>query len=229
VQWFLAPNNAPVGSPVLSSIGRTFRYHLGTAFFGSAIIATVQFFRLMVQAYLYGVSRGNESNSLVIAAKALANCCLKCLERFLDFVNKNAYIQTAIEGTNFCSSAYNGFTLLLRNALRLAAIAGISTVFLAIGKVFVAALTGFISALIIMGGDIQNITSAPVFSVTVIVLIAFAVASAFMDSWVRAPPLRGATPPAIRPVCPPPLPSRFMGVVQTRGGRCRKCAPRQPG
>ena len=85
----------------------------------------------------------------------------------------------------------NAFQLLLRNALRLGAIVGITTVFLWLGKLFVAVLTGFVCALIIMGGDIQNITSAPVFSVTVIVLIAFAVASAFMDSWVRAPPLRG--------------------------------------
>ena len=138
----------------------------------------------MVQAYLYIVSRGNESNSLVVAAKALADCCLSCLQRFLEFVNKNAYIQTAIEGTNFCTSASNAFQLLLRNALRLAAITGITTVFLCIGKLFVAAVTGFISALIIMGGDINDVVNAPMFSVTVIVLMAFAIGSAFMDSWV---------------------------------------------
>ena len=114
----------------------------------------------MVQAYLYIVSRGNESNSLVVAAKALADCCLSCLERFLDFVNKNAYIQTAIEGTNFCTSASNAFQL----------------------------LTGFISALIIMGGDINDVVNAPMFSVTVIVLMAFAIGSAFMDSWVGPRP-----------------------------------------
>ena len=162
------------------------RYHLGTVFFGSALIAAVQLLRLSVQAYLYVISRGNESNSLVMAGKALADCCLKCLERFLDFVNKNAYIQTAIEGTSVCTSASNAFQLLLRNALRLAAITGITTVFLCIGKLFVAAMTGFICALIIMGGNINDVVNAPMFSVTVIVLMAFAIASAFMDSWVRA-------------------------------------------
>ena len=157
---------------------------MGTVFFGSAVIAAVQLLRMMVQAYLYLVSRGDESNSLVIAGKALANCCLSCLERFLEFINKNAYIQTAIEGTNFCTSAQNALQLLLRNALRLAALTGVTTVLLCMGKLLVASMTGFICALIIMGGDINNVTNAPILSVTVIVLMAFAIASAFMDSWV---------------------------------------------
>jgi hypothetical protein len=169
-QWFIAPRNSPVGSPLLSSIivGRTLRYHLGTVFFGSALIAAVQLARMVVQGYLYMVSRGSESNSAVLACRALAGCCLGCLQRFVDAVNKNAYVQTAIEGTGFCASAGNAFQLLLRNALRLAAVAGITTLLLGICKVCVAATTGFVCALIIVGGDINNVVSAPVFSVTVV-------------------------------------------------------------
>ena len=159
---------------------------MGTVFFGSALIATIQLIRLLIQGYLYMIARGNQSNSLVIAAKAIADCCLKCLERFVEFVNKNAYIQCSIEGTNFCKAAHDAFQLLMRNALRLAAIQGLSTIFLFVGKICVAAMTGFICALVIMGGDINNVTQAPLFSVTCIVFIAFAIASAFMDAWVRA-------------------------------------------
>lgn len=49
-------------------------------------------------------------------------CCLKCffwcLEKFLKFINKNAYIMCAIHGKNFCSSAKDAFLLLMRNIVR---------------------------------------------------------------------------------------------------------------
>lgn len=49
-------------------------------------------------------------------------CCLKCffwcLEKFLKFVNKNAYIMCAVHGKNFCTSARKAFGLLMRNILR---------------------------------------------------------------------------------------------------------------
>lgn len=49
-------------------------------------------------------------------------CCLKCffwcLEKFLKFINKNAYIMCAIHGKNFCLSAKDAFSLLMRNILR---------------------------------------------------------------------------------------------------------------
>ena len=47
-------------------------------------------------------------------------------------------------------------------------------------------ITGFICALIIVGGSIGDIAQAPVFSITIVVLLAFAVGSAFMDVWVRS-------------------------------------------
>jgi hypothetical protein len=53
------------------------------------------------------------------------------------------------------------------------------------GKLFIAVCTGFIAALIIVGGSMNDISHAPLFSITIIMLLAFAVGSAFMDVWVR--------------------------------------------
>ena len=38
--------------------------------------------------------------------------------KFMKFINRNAYILTAINGTNFCSSAKEAFGLILRNCVR---------------------------------------------------------------------------------------------------------------
>lgn len=49
-------------------------------------------------------------------------CCMKCffycLEKFLKFINRNAYIMCAIHGKNFCLSAKDAFNLLVRNIIR---------------------------------------------------------------------------------------------------------------
>ena len=148
----------------------------------------------------------NKDSRIVKLLTCIGECCLSCLERFLNFVNKNAYIQTAIEGSNFCTGAVAAFNLLLRNFLRLGAITIVSTIFLQVnlclfhrtyflyfylllfffqfGKLFIAVITGFISALIIVGGSMSDIAQAPVFSITIVMLLAFAVGSAFMDVWV---------------------------------------------
>ncbi len=45
-------------------------------------------------------------------------CCFYCLEKFMKFLNRNAYIMTAIYGKNFCWSAKEAFKLLFRNIAR---------------------------------------------------------------------------------------------------------------
>ena len=57
------------------------------------------------------------------------------------FINKNAYIQTAIFGSSFCTSAKEAFFLILRNAARVAAISYVSGGVVFVGKVFITTLT----------------------------------------------------------------------------------------
>lgn len=49
-------------------------------------------------------------------------CFFWCLERFLRFLSKNAYIMCAIHGKPFCTSARDAFNLLMRNFLRVVAL-----------------------------------------------------------------------------------------------------------
>ena len=42
------------------------------------------------------------------------------LEKFMRYINRNAYVVCAIYGKNFCSSARDAFFLLLRNVVRVA-------------------------------------------------------------------------------------------------------------
>jgi hypothetical protein len=64
-----------------------------------------------------------------------------CFEKFLKFVSKNAYIQTAILGTPFYKSSCQSFRLIFRNSRRTAAVSYVSPAVLIVGKLFISSMT----------------------------------------------------------------------------------------
>jgi len=69
---------------------------------------------------------------------------LKCLERFIKFITKNAYIQIALTSKNFCASAWNAFTLILKNAARFGFATGVGAIFIVLGKIMITLATGYV-------------------------------------------------------------------------------------
>jgi len=192
--WFLAPDksSAAIGLPALTSFKRTMRYHMGTAAVGSFIIAVVQMIRLAFRYYMWQLTRlgDKDKNAIVKVLWSIGECCLACLERFLNFINKNAYIQCAIKGSNFVTGAKDACMLLLRNCLRVGTINIITTIFCFIGKFFISISTALIGALWIvsvdsggLGAGMSSVSSAPMFPVIVILVISYGIACAFLDVW----------------------------------------------
>jgi hypothetical protein len=68
------------------------------------------------------VTRAPRRNPLVKIIFCLVQCCLCCIEGCLKFMNRQAYIQIALTGESFCASARRAFSLLFRNAARVAAL-----------------------------------------------------------------------------------------------------------
>jgi len=147
--------------------------------------------RWIFRYYMYQLNKASPDNPVVKALSCIGECCLACLERFINFINKNAYIQCAINATSFMPSAIAGTQLLIRNALRVGTLNIISSVFIFLGKYFIALFTGVLGALWIAAVDnggslndgMSNVSNAPIFPVIVIICIAFGVACAFLDVW----------------------------------------------
>lgn len=55
----------------------------------------------------------------------------------MKFISKNAYIQIALTGKNFCAAAWNAFSLILRNAMRFGTANGIGFIFNILGILFI--------------------------------------------------------------------------------------------
>uniref|UniRef100_A0A4W4GGX9 Choline transporter-like protein n=1 Tax=Electrophorus electricus TaxID=8005 RepID=A0A4W4GGX9_ELEEL len=113
---FHKPSDIPT-CPLASSFMRALRYHVGSLAFGALILTIVQIIRIILE-YIDHKCRAAQ-NCCVRFILCCLKCCFWCLEKFIKFLNRNAYIMIAIYGKNFCVSAKNAFLLLMRNIIRL--------------------------------------------------------------------------------------------------------------
>ncbi len=139
-KWYFTRDKWTIGSgAVFRSIGDAFRYHLGTAAFGSFIIAVTKIIRLIVaKAQKKARQLGNKLGEALLCC---CQCCLWCFEKVIKFLNKNAYIQCAIFGTPFCRSAREAFGLITRNVGKVGSISYVSWIVLFVGKFFISSVT----------------------------------------------------------------------------------------
>ncbi|KAM6989509.1 choline transporter-like protein 5-A isoform 1-T1 [Tautogolabrus adspersus] len=129
--------------PLFSSFTRTVRYHTGSLAFGALILSMVQLFRIVLE-YLEQKLRG-VNNSVSRFIMICLKCCFWCLERFIRYLNRNAYIMVAIYGKNLCTSAREAFFLLMRNMVRVAVLDRVTDFLLFLGKVLIAGGVGVVA------------------------------------------------------------------------------------
>ncbi|CAM5105338.1 unnamed protein product [Natator depressus] len=114
---------------------RTLRYHTGSLAFGALILTIVQLIRILLE-YLDHKLKGAQ-NPFTRCLLCCLKCCFWCLEKFIKFLNRNAYIMIAIYGKNFCTSAKNAFKLLMRNIIRVVVLDKVTDLLLFFGKLLV--------------------------------------------------------------------------------------------
>ncbi|XP_009885509.1 PREDICTED: choline transporter-like protein 1 [Charadrius vociferus] len=163
-------------TPILASVNRLVCYHLGTVAKGSFIITLVKIPR-MILMYIHTQLKGKENACARCMLKACI-CCLWCLEKCLTYLNQNAYTATAINSTNFCTSAKDAFVILVENALRVAAINTVGDFMLFLGKVLIVCSTGLAGIMLL---NYQRDYTIWVLPLIIVCLFAFLVAHCFLS------------------------------------------------
>uniref|UniRef100_A0A672PHW6 Choline transporter-like protein n=1 Tax=Sinocyclocheilus grahami TaxID=75366 RepID=A0A672PHW6_SINGR len=163
-------------TPILSSVLRLVRYHLGTVAKGSFIITLVKIPRLILM-YIHNQLKGKE-NACARCMLKTCICCLWCLEKCLNYLNQNAYAATAINSTSFCNSARDAFMILVENALRVATINTIGDFVLFLGKILIMTCTAFAGVLAL---NYQRDYTEWVLPLIIVCLFAFLVAHCFLS------------------------------------------------
>ncbi|CAN9492997.1 unnamed protein product [Ophioblennius macclurei] len=144
--------------PVTASFMRALRYHVGSLAFGAFILTVIQIVRIVLE-YIDNKLRASQNSAARFIMRCL-KCCFWCLEKFVKFLNRNAYIMIAIYGKNFCVSARDAFMLLLRNAIRVVVLDKVTDLLLFFGKLLVVGGVGVLSFYLFSGEiDVRDIVA----------------------------------------------------------------------
>jgi len=169
------------------AIGKGFRncwrYHLGSLAFGSLILAIIQ----TIKWWLRYVQKQAEKQGNFVLAKiaCILSYYVACMERCVKFLNKNAYIQVALMGTNFCTSARRAFWLILRNIATIGILTWVGFIVKYLGLLLICGATGCLGYLILMAMH-ENDISSPIFPVFIFVCMGYVMASLTLNVYAMA-------------------------------------------
>ncbi|KPP76984.1 choline transporter-like protein 1-like [Scleropages formosus] len=167
-------------TPILSSVFRLIRYHLGTVAKGSFIITLVKIPRLILM-YIHNQLKGKVCGWRDVRGKCLRTVHVKGLHLLLVVfgeVPKLPEPATAINSTSFCTSARDAFVILVENALRVAAINAVGDFVLFLGKVLIVSCTAFAGVLAL---NYQRDYTVWLLPLIIVCLFAFLVAHCFLS------------------------------------------------
>jgi len=171
----------------LFAFNTVLRYHLGTAAFGSAIIAVIKTIRTVIEYVHARVKRAGRDNTCIRAVACMCRCCFWCLDCCMRFINRNAYCVVALTKQGFCASASTAFGYMASNLARVGALAGVSTAFLFLGKLFVAGVTTSACYIVLTtvpayadDANIDTVVSTPFWPCLVVFVVSYSIGSLFM-------------------------------------------------
>ena len=93
-----------------------YRFHTGSLAFGALIIAIIQLIRIIL-AYIQKKLKRNKESKIASAILTCMQCCFYLLEKVFKYINRQAYIEIAIYGYDFCTGACKAVKLILRNII----------------------------------------------------------------------------------------------------------------
>lgn len=187
-QWyFTGQGEAMSDSPYETSVWRSFKwgawYHLGSVAFGAFIIAVVTIIRIIFEymAAKYEAV-GNKENPIYKAVKCYIRYVLWCLDKYVKFITKNAFIQIVLSNVNFCSACWTSFYLIVRHAGRFTSAAMIGWIMMMLGKGTIMGCTAYLTYLLCTSIEpAKTKVKQPFLPAVLLAVVAYFVASLFLS------------------------------------------------
>ncbi|XP_072399790.1 choline transporter-like protein 1 isoform X2 [Diabrotica undecimpunctata] len=161
-KWYWSKNKNNLDSPICSSAGFVFKYHLGSVAFGSLIITIIA----IIRALLTSLTKNK-------AVKAIVDACIGALEDFLKFLSKNAYILIAMHGKPFYKSGKRAAKIIFQNAVNIVSINFVGDFVLGMAQMLIVLISLLITVGLMHGteGDYQSVVYLIVFFVSLFVAV----------------------------------------------------------
>ena len=149
--WYFNFEKGTENHPIAKSFERGIRYHFGSLVFGATIIAIIRFLMVVVEYIKKKMEKtaGKSKGKCFQCVFCCIECCLGCCSKIMEYVNKHAYIQIALKGDSFCTAAWEGFGLVIRNLGRFSMLALVGGMFSIVGIIFITVFSGVIGYFLI--------------------------------------------------------------------------------
>lgn len=183
--FYWSKENIKMLLPLLYSICITIRYHLGSVAFGSLIIATLRFIRLIIE-YINKKLSAMQPNILTQFILKCFTCFIWIFEKFLKFLNKNSYILIASKGYSFCKATHKAFWYLVNNCLRFAVLVHLTEWILFCGTILVCTLNAYLFYQYLQWTDQYDQLILRWTPILVILLITYIISSLFFSVYDMA-------------------------------------------
>jgi len=153
--WYFTSEKGTESHPIAKSFKRGIRYHFGSLAFGALIVAIIQFIMVIFEYLKKKVEAitGKKAGKCVKCLISCVQCCLACVAKVMEFINKHAYIQIALKGDSFCTAAWEGFGLIIRNVGRFSVLTAIGGIFSIVGTIFITVASAVVGYFVITKVD----------------------------------------------------------------------------
>ena len=149
--WYFTAEKGTEDHPIAKSFKRGIRYHWGSLCFGAAIIAIIRFIMFFLEYIKKKIETtgANNKSKFIKCVISCLQCFLGCCAKVMEFINKHAYIQIALKGDSFCTAAWEGFGLVIRNLGRFSMLALIGGILSTFGTIFITVASAVIGYFVI--------------------------------------------------------------------------------
>lgn len=153
--WYFSGHKADIPNPILKSIWWLIRYHCGSIAFGSILLALVWVVQILA-SYLHKKLKEAPMQQMTVWISRCLGCLLVCLEKFVKFLNKHAFVEVALRSTNFCKSASNGMSVVGANVLRFGTLHGLGEIVMFFASVFISTAATILSYYLMDFSDLYS-------------------------------------------------------------------------
>jgi solute carrier family 44 (choline transporter-like protein), member 2/4/5 len=187
--WYFTPKDgngykdAP-SCPLIRGFFVGICFHLGTLAFGAFLIATIRLIR-MVLGYLSKQAEA-QGNAVVAQIAKVMMCCISCFQRFMEFINKNAYMDVCIRSSSFLTAAKHAFEMITSELSTVAILNGACFIFQLAGGGVISGAGGVLTYVMVTtqdqftSNDSSWYVADPVFVAVIAGILCLIIASAFM-------------------------------------------------
>ena len=184
--WYFSENKETLDSPICRGVKTGLFYHIGSLAFGSFLLSLVILFK-WVLVLLSKINPAARENEIIGFCCKCVICFVQCLERFVKFLDHQAYIRIALTGEGFCSAAQSAFEIMLGNAGRFSALGGIGYIFNFLGKAAITVASTWTGFYYITNvGEIKDSIFSPLGPVIAFAIASYLVAALFMGVYETA-------------------------------------------